>query len=87
MTFWRKGVVSASTTSFLPSTSAWRKRVLGVGRHNAAFDPIVNHVWPPHLYVLVPREALFHGVQALRLSPIGEGNMFGRTRLLAHPWA
>ena len=24
---------------------------------------------PPHVYDLIPREALFHGVQALRLIP------------------
>jgi hypothetical protein len=41
---------------------------------------------PPHLYELTLREELFHGVQALRLSPIGEGDMFGRTGLLAHTY-
>ena len=39
---------------------------------------------PPHLYELTPREEIFHGVQALRLNPIGEGDMFGRNGLLAH---
>ncbi len=39
---------------------------------------------PPHVYELQLREALFHGVQALRLTPIGEGTVFGRTGLLAH---
>jgi len=42
---------------------------------------------PPDLYELTPREALFHGVQALRLTPVGgEGGVFGRTGLLAHPY-
>jgi hypothetical protein len=41
---------------------------------------------PPHLYELTLLEELFHGVQALRLSPIGEGDMFGRTGLLAHTY-
>jgi Protein of unknown function (DUF2778) len=42
-------------------------------------------VTPPHLYELTPREALFHGVPALRLSPIGgEGAIYGRAGLLAH---
>jgi len=41
---------------------------------------------PPHLYELTLREELFHGVQALRLSPIGQGDVFGRTGLLAHPY-
>ena len=41
---------------------------------------------PPHLYQLELRESLFHGVQALRLTPIGEGDLFGRVGLLAHPY-
>jgi hypothetical protein len=41
---------------------------------------------PPHLYDLTPREASFHGVQALRLVPVGDGDLFGRAGLLAHPF-
>jgi hypothetical protein len=41
---------------------------------------------PPHLYQLTLREGSFHGVQALRLSPIGEGGVYGRAGLLAHPF-
>jgi hypothetical protein len=41
---------------------------------------------PPHLYALGPREEMFHGVAALRLTPIGEGEMFGRAGLLAHTY-
>jgi len=42
-------------------------------------------VTPPHIYELKPRETLFHGVQALRLTPIGgDDAIFGRTGLLAH---
>jgi hypothetical protein len=42
---------------------------------------------PPHLYDLTMREGLFHGVQALRLNPIGgESAIFGRVGLLAHPY-
>jgi hypothetical protein len=40
---------------------------------------------PPHLYDLTLREAPFHGVQALRLNPVG-GGVFGRVGLLAHPY-
>jgi hypothetical protein len=44
-------------------------------------------VTPPHIYELTPREALFHGVPALRLNPIGgEQKIFGRTGLLAHTY-
>ncbi len=41
---------------------------------------------PPHVYDLTLREALFHGVQALRLNPVGGGSVFGRTGLLAHTY-
>jgi hypothetical protein len=44
-------------------------------------------VTPPHIYELQPREALFHGVPALRLNPIGgEGAIYGRSGLLAHTY-
>lgn len=42
---------------------------------------------PPHIYDLTPREALFHGVPALRLNPVGGGGaIFGRAGLLAHTY-
>jgi hypothetical protein len=44
-------------------------------------------VTPPHLYDLKPREALFHGVAALRLTPVGgEEAIYGRSGLLAHTY-
>jgi hypothetical protein len=48
--------------------------------------PIRMHgVTPPHIYDLTPREALFHGVPALRLTPVGgDEAIFGRSGLLAH---
>ncbi|MBR0873085.1 DUF2778 domain-containing protein [Bradyrhizobium tropiciagri] len=55
-------------------------------------DPRSSHlkmvgVTPPHIYELKPREALFHGVPALRLTPIGgEGKIFNRVGLLAHTY-
>jgi len=39
---------------------------------------------PPHLYQLTRREAPFHGVNALRLNPVGPGTMYGRGGILAH---
>ena len=50
--------------------------------------PVRMHgVTPPHIYDLSPREALFHGVPALRLNPIGgEDKIFGRSGLLAHTY-
>jgi hypothetical protein len=45
----------------------------------------MHGVTPPHLYDLTPREALFHGVAALRLNPVGgEQTIYGRAGLLAH---
>ena len=42
---------------------------------------------PPHLYDLTMRESLFHGVQALRLNPVGGvGGVYGRDGLLAHTY-
>ena len=42
---------------------------------------------PPHVYDLTMREALFHGVEAIRLTPVGgEGRIFGRVGLLAHTY-
>jgi hypothetical protein len=38
---------------------------------------------PPAVYNLTLRESLFHGVQALRLTPVA-GNVYGRSGLLAH---
>ena len=55
-------------------------------------DPHSSHirmrgVTPPHIYTLKPREALFHGVPALRLTPVGgEDAIFGREGLLAHTY-
>ncbi len=41
---------------------------------------------PPNVYELEPREQLFHGVQALRLIPVGNGDVYGRAGLLAHSY-
>ena len=42
---------------------------------------------PPHTYDLIPRERLFHGVEAIRLIPVGgEEAIFGRSGLLAHTY-
>jgi hypothetical protein len=41
---------------------------------------------PPNVYRLALRKALFHGVQAIRLDPVGGGNMYGRAGILAHPY-
>jgi hypothetical protein len=40
---------------------------------------------PPATYELKPRERPFHGVRALRMTPV-EGSALGRTGLLTHPF-
>ncbi len=55
-------------------------------------DPRYVHVkmhgaTPPHVYDLAPREALFHGDEALRMHPVGGAEaIFGRTGLLTHSY-
>lgn len=42
---------------------------------------------PPHTYDLTEREALFHGVRAIRLNPVGGSQaIHGRAGLLAHTY-
>jgi hypothetical protein len=41
---------------------------------------------PPATYELKPREALFHGVRALRLLPTDGSSTLGRAGILAHPY-
>jgi hypothetical protein len=41
---------------------------------------------PPNVYELALREETFHGVRALRLTPVGDGNMYGRDGMLAHSY-
>jgi hypothetical protein len=41
---------------------------------------------PPNVYKLSLRGALFHGVRALRLTPIDDSKMYGRDGMLAHSY-
>jgi hypothetical protein len=41
---------------------------------------------PPNVYDLKPREQLFHGVQALRMTPVGDNGTLGRSGLLVHSY-
>jgi hypothetical protein len=41
---------------------------------------------PPNVYDLTLREALFHGVRAIRLNPVDDNKMFGRAGMLAHTY-
>jgi hypothetical protein len=49
-------------------------------------DERMHGATPPDVYDLRPREALFHGVRALRLIPVDQSKVFGRSGLLAHTY-
>jgi hypothetical protein len=41
---------------------------------------------PPNVYKMTMRERAFHGVRAIRLTPVDESKMFGRDGMLAHTY-
>ncbi|MFS8038600.1 DUF2778 domain-containing protein [Xanthobacter sp. AM11] len=41
---------------------------------------------PPNTYSLTMRESRFHGVEAVRMNPVGTGKMYGRAGILVHPY-
>jgi hypothetical protein len=46
----------------------------------------MNGPTPPNTYRLSMREKLFHGVEAIRMTPIGNQTMHGRDGILAHSY-
>jgi hypothetical protein len=61
---------------------------IGPMRDNPAFVDRRNRgPTPPHVYDLTLRERPFHGVEAIRLTPVeGDAAVFGRAGLLAHTY-
>jgi len=61
---------------------------LGKMRDNPRFVHAKNRgPTPPHTYNLTMRESLFHGVEAIRLNPVGgAGYVYNRVGLLAHTY-
>lgn len=61
---------------------------LGKMRDNPRFvNQKMRGPTPPHTYNLTMREALFHGVEAIRLTPVqGSDAIFNRVGLLAHTY-
>jgi hypothetical protein len=41
---------------------------------------------PPNVYKMTMREQIFHGVRAIRLTPLDQSKMFGRDGMLAHTY-
>ncbi|OCJ03756.1 hypothetical protein A6U87_17640 [Rhizobium sp. AC44/96] len=80
--------ISANTV-YLPSGERLEAHSgLGKMRDNPRFVHEKNRgPTPPHTYQLTMRESLFHGVEAIRLNPVGgAGNVYNRVGLLAHTY-
>ena len=59
----------------------------GLGNRMDKIDSVSERmvgVTPPGTYELKPREKLFHGVRALRMTPVDSESTLGRTGLLVH---
>ncbi len=59
------------------------------GRGNMRDNPKYVHVknmgpTPPNVYKLRMREARFHGVEAIRMNPVGDAKMYNRDGFLTH---
>ena len=79
----------SARTVYLPDGSKLEAHSgLGPKMDDPRFVDVKMHgATPPHVYDLAPREALFHGVEALRMHPVGGSEaIFGRTGLLAHSY-
>jgi hypothetical protein len=79
----------AAKTVYLPDgTKLEAHSGLGSKMDDVRYSHVrMQGVTPPHIYELKPREALFHGVPALRLTPLGgEEKIHGRDGLLAHSY-
>jgi len=78
----------AAHTVYLPNG---RRLEAHSGRGSHLDDPRAVNVkgqgpTPPNIYELSLREKTFHGIRAIRLTPIGEARMFGRDGMLAHTY-
>jgi len=79
-----------SATVYMPSG---RKLEAHSGLGHMMDDPSPQYIrtrmrgpTPPNVYVLTEREQLFHGVRAIRLTPVDEKKMYGRDGMLAHTY-
>lgn len=80
--------ISARTVYLPDGTKLEAHSGLGKMMDNPRYaDRKMRGVTPPHIYDLSLRERPFHGVEAIRLKPIGgEDKIYGRTGLLAHTY-
>ena len=61
------------------------------GRGNMRDNPKFVHVknagpTPPNVYKLRMREARFHGIEAIRMNPVGDAKMYNRDGFLTHTY-
>ncbi|NGO63829.1 DUF2778 domain-containing protein [Rhizobium daejeonense] len=61
------------------------------GRAQMRDDPRFVHMknrgpTPPNVYSLRMREARFHGIEAIRMTPVGDAKMYGRDGFLTHTY-
>lgn len=78
-----------NSTVYLPSGERLEAHSgLGKMRDNPRYaNKKMRGPTPPHTYALTMRESLFHGVEALRLTPIeGSDAIYDRVGLLAHTY-
>lgn len=78
--------IAAHTVTLPDGTRLEAHSGLGANKDNPR--SVAEHMrgaTPPAVYDLQPREALFHGVRALRLNPVGD-IPYGRMGLLAHSY-
>ncbi|MCB1545634.1 MAG: DUF2778 domain-containing protein, partial [Rhodoblastus sp.] len=78
--------ISAKTVYLPDGTRLEAHSGLGAMMDNPNFAHVrMRGVTPPAIYDLREREALFHGVRAIRLTPINS-SVHGRSGLLAHTY-
>ena len=76
----------SSATVHMPDGSKLRAHS-GIGKmaDNPRYVNVkMNGPTPPNTYRLSMREKRFHGVEAIRMTPVGEQTMHGRNGILAH---
>jgi len=79
--------ISAHTVYLPDGTTLEAHSGLGSLRDNPHHTNQKNRgATPATVYDLQPREGLFHGVRALRLIPVDEDKVFGRSGFLAHTY-
>lgn len=79
--------ISAHTVYLPNGTKLVAHSGRGVGRDNPRYANERDlGPTPPDMYTLKPRAHLFHGVRALRLTPVNKSKVFGRRGFLAHTY-